>query len=174
MTQPLRAACAVLVVALSGQAHCADGPQSLERIPLAIGSDFQYQPVRANFPEQRAPEVKIIGPFEPLAPATPEAAPPPRSRGLFAGNYATCLLDKLPGVVNDVAAAAGANYCKQRHPSGLEGTKQGSGRGFLGYDSGAECTMKKGSATSSGYAGRLISAACNRLYDQPDQRAAKP
>lgn len=34
--------------------------QGLERIPLAIDSDFQYQPVRAKFPDETPPEIKLV------------------------------------------------------------------------------------------------------------------
>lgn len=57
--------------------------QGLERIPLAVDSDFQYQPVRANFPEPKvADQIKIVG-FEadaPLMAPDPEA-PAKRSMG---------------------------------------------------------------------------------------------
>ena len=42
--------------------------QGMERIPLAVDSDFKYQPVRANFPEQSQPEIRLVG-FEPLSEA---------------------------------------------------------------------------------------------------------
>lgn len=38
----------------------------------------------------------------------------------FAANFATCLLDKLPGTANDVAAQAVYQVCLAEHPGGIE------------------------------------------------------
>ena len=59
-----------------------------------------------------------------------------------ASNYATCLLDKLPGLENDQAAMAALQLCKADFPDGLAAVPLGSGRGLLGYDSGAECALE--------------------------------
>lgn len=85
----------------------------------------------------------------------------------FAANYATCLLDALPGTQNDVAAHAAMQVCQSKHPGGLEAVQQGSGRGIFGYNSGAECTAKKAGDTRSQRAAYIIGAACRRLYDEP-------
>lgn len=99
----------------------------------------------------------------------------------LAGNYATCLLDNLPGVANDSASVAAIRLCIGKYPGGFTGVKKGSGRGLFSFDSGAECALKKGGSTSSQHAGRMIAAACNTLYDLPELRpeqfersAAKP
>lgn len=84
----------------------------------------------------------------------------------FAANYATCILDKMPGVANDVAARAVYQVCKKEHPGSLNAVVQGSGRGFFGYSSGAECTAKKASDTHSQQAAYMIGAACRKLYDE--------
>ena len=83
----------------------------------------------------------------------------------FADNYATCLLDKLEGVQNDQAARAAISLCRSTF-YGLETVEQGSGRGWLGYDSGDECTLDKASSTQSRTAGYQIRLACHRLYDR--------
>lgn len=83
-----------------------------------------------------------------------------------AGNFATCLLDKLPGVQNDVAAQAVYQVCVAQHPGAFAAVKQGSGRGWFSYSVGAECTMKKAGETRSNRAAGLIGAACRKLYDQ--------
>ena len=83
----------------------------------------------------------------------------------FAANYATCLLDALPGTQNDVAAHAAMQVCQSKHPGGLEAVQQGSGRGIFGYNSGAECTAKKAGDTRSQRAAYIIGAACQKLYD---------
>ena len=83
-----------------------------------------------------------------------------------AGNFATCLLDKLPGVQNDVAAQAVFQVCAAKHPGGFAGVTQGSGRGWFSYKSGPDCTMEKAGETRSLRAAGLIGAACRRLYDE--------
>lgn len=85
----------------------------------------------------------------------------------FAGNFATCLLDKLPGVQNDSTAMAINKLCLDKYPDGLTWIERGSGRGFLSYDSGAECAAKKGASTPSNAGGRMIFVACNVLYNKP-------
>lgn len=86
---------------------------------------------------------------------------------VFAANYATCILDTLPGTQNDVAAYAAMQVCQGKHPGGLDTVQQGSGRGFFGYDSGAECTAKKAGDTRSQRAAYIIGGACRKLYDEP-------
>ncbi len=84
----------------------------------------------------------------------------------MAANFATCLLDKLPGTQNDVAAQAIYQVCKSKH-GGLQAVAQGSGRGLFGYDSGAECTAKNAGDTRSNQAAHMIGVACRKLYDEP-------
>ena len=52
--------------------------QGLERIPLAVDSDFQAQPVRANFPEAPSQDFKLVA-FEP---DQMQAQPAPASLGV--------------------------------------------------------------------------------------------
>jgi hypothetical protein len=84
-----------------------------------------------------------------------------------AANYATCLLDGMPGVQNDAAAASIAQACGQHYPGGMKNVPQGSGRSFFGYESGAQCAAKLAKDTLSQNGGRLIRYACNVLYDLP-------
>ena len=84
-----------------------------------------------------------------------------------AANYATCLLDKLPGTHNEVAAHANMQVCLGKFPGGIEATPQGKGRGIFGFSSGAECTAKKAGDTRSNRAAVLIGVACRKLYDEP-------
>lgn len=81
----------------------------------------------------------------------------------FAANYATCILDKMPGVANDVAAQAVYNSCLEKYP---EDVKQGSGRGFFGYASSTECIADKARDTRSAKAAQFIGFACRKLYDE--------
>lgn len=83
----------------------------------------------------------------------------------FAANYAACVLDKMPGVANDVAAQAVYNSCLEKYP---EDVKQGSGRGFFGYASSTECIADKARDTRSAKAARFIGFACRKLYDEPN------
>ncbi|MDR0576958.1 MAG: hypothetical protein LBI87_05375 [Candidatus Accumulibacter sp.] len=85
-----------------------------------------------------------------------------------AGNFATCLLDKLPDVQNNIAAKAIIQICENEYPGGLSNIVRGSGRGWFGYDSGAKCAAKLAAKTQSEEAGRLIFIACNVLYNEPD------
>ena len=89
------------------------------------------------------------------------------SLDVFAGNYATCLLDKAPGLQNDAAAQAAINFCMKEYPSGVNSVARGSGRGWFSYKSGSECALKKAADTHSQLAGRAIFLACNLLYDEP-------
>jgi len=84
----------------------------------------------------------------------------------LAANMATCLLDKLPGTQNDVAAQAVFQVCSGEHPGGIQAVPQGDGRGMLGFKSGPECTVKRASDTRSTRAAELIGMACRRLYDE--------
>jgi len=86
----------------------------------------------------------------------------------FAGNFATCLLDDLPGVQGDAAAVAIHKVCRDKYPGGLPSVEQGSGRGWFSYKSGAECMAKLGAKTPSPSAGSLMFYACNKLYNEPN------
>lgn len=85
----------------------------------------------------------------------------------WAANYATCILDKAPGVANDTAAQAVYQLCLTEHPGGLQAVPQGSGRGLFGFSSGAECTAKKAGGTRSNQAAAMVGVACRKLYDEP-------
>jgi len=86
----------------------------------------------------------------------------------MAANYATCVLDKAPGLQNDTAAQAVYQVCIAENPGGIEAVPQGSGRGVLGFKSGAECTAKKAADTRSNQAAYMVGIACKRLYDEPN------
>lgn len=86
----------------------------------------------------------------------------------LAANFATCLLDKLPGTANDVVAQAVRQLCLSENPNGFLGAPQGSGRGMFGYKSGAACTVKKAGDTRSNQAAHLIGIACRKLYDESE------
>lgn len=85
---------------------------------------------------------------------------------VMAGNFAECLLDKLPGVQNDATAYAAAQLCTSKYPERYDSIEQGSGRGLFSYESGAECALDKGADTLSSSAAGQIRVACNRLYNK--------
>lgn len=84
----------------------------------------------------------------------------------IAGNFATCILDRMPGTQNDTVAYAIMRICKEKYPGGLDSVIGGGGRGWLGFESGAECSAKKAAKTPNQRAAFIISAACRRLYDK--------
>ena len=90
------------------------------------------------------------------------------SPAAFAANFATCILDKMPGTQNDIAAHGTMQVCLSKNPGGIEAVAQGSGRGVFGFDSGAECTAKKAGDTRSQRAAVLIGIACRKLYDESE------
>lgn len=92
----------------------------------------------------------------------------------ISGNYATCLLKNLPGLQNDSAAVAANTLCLNEFPDGMKSVEWGSGRGFFGYKSGAECAVKKAGETRSRLAGQWILVACRKLYDEPWTDIARP
>lgn len=89
-----------------------------------------------------------------------------------AGNYATCLLDKLPGVENHGASVSAVRVCQNKYPGGLAGVEQGAGRGlFAAYESGDECTYDKAKNTRYTGAVRVMAEACMKLYNKPQPSA---
>lgn len=82
----------------------------------------------------------------------------------FSADYATCLLDKLPGVKNAPAHAAALNLCAQQHPDKFFEVRRGSGRGLLGPKSPEQCTLDKARDTSWQPAAGMIMRACGCLY----------
>lgn len=85
----------------------------------------------------------------------------------FSENYATCLIDGLPGTSNHAAHEAIVQTCLQKHPSGFSRIKIGEGRGWFGFKSGAECTIKKAKDTTFPTSAGMIGMACRCLYNQP-------
>ena len=84
-----------------------------------------------------------------------------------ASNIAECILDRMPKVQNGPATYAVFQTCHDKFPYGYAEIEKGSGRGWFGFESGAECAAKKSSDTPSPQAASAIRAACNCLYDRP-------
>lgn len=66
----------------------------------------------------------------------------------LAADYATCLLDNLPGVKNGPAHAAALNLCGSKYPDRFFEVRRGSGRGLLGPKSPEQCTLDKARDTA--------------------------
>lgn len=84
----------------------------------------------------------------------------------LAADYATCLLDNLPGVKNGPAHAAALNLCGSKYPDRFFDVRRGSGRGLLGPKSPEQCTLDKARDTSWQPAAGMIMRACGCLYTQ--------
>lgn len=96
-----------------------------------------------------------------------------------AGNYAECLLEKLPGASNQVVTTATVRICSKKYPAMFQGVKYGTGLSIFGfgYSNPDECTADKAKDTQSHSAAALIRSACMRLYtkEEPiDLSTAKP
>lgn len=96
-----------------------------------------------------------------------------------AGNYAECLLDKLPGTSSSIATVASINACAKKYPDRLDGVKYGAGLSLFGfgYSSPDECAADKAKNTPNNQAAAQIMQACIRLYtkEKPvDLSTAKP
>lgn len=85
----------------------------------------------------------------------------------MAGNFATCLLDKMPGSVNGATHAAIMRTCLGEFPGGFTGVVRGSGRGIFGFKDENACVIKKAKDTTFQSSAGAISAACHCLYKQP-------
>lgn len=86
---------------------------------------------------------------------------------VFAGNFAECLLDNLPGVRNGPAIGAALKLCSEKYPSKWNGVQQGSGRGLLArFDSGSECTLEVGRDITVQQGAFLVAKSCKLLYDE--------
>lgn len=84
-----------------------------------------------------------------------------------AGNYAECLLEKMPDVKSDAMRYAVMRTCATEFSGRLSSVERGAGRGLFGFKSGDACVLKK--AANIGYqpAASAIAVACRCLYDEP-------
>lgn len=84
-----------------------------------------------------------------------------------AGNYATCLLDRLPGVKAPQVAVAAVRSCQDAYPAGPQGVEWGAGKGlFARYKSPDDCLADKARDTALPVAVSHIRNACNWLYGE--------
>lgn len=89
------------------------------------------------------------------------------SGNAIAGNFAECILDKMPGSTNGATHAAVFRACTQEHPGNYEAIEKGSGRGLFGFKDQNACTIKKARDTPFPYSAGAISIACGCLYSEP-------
>lgn len=85
----------------------------------------------------------------------------------WAGNFATCILDKLPGAANQPTHGAVFQVCTKEYPTRYIEVEKGSGRGLFGFKDGASCIMKKARETPFELSAMQIGFACRCLYDAP-------
>lgn len=88
-----------------------------------------------------------------------------------AANFADCILEKMPGSMNQATTTAVHVTCTKKHPEQFFQIKKGSGRGLFGLVGFADpesCTIKKSRETSHVIAAYRIAAACRCLYGEPE------
>ena len=78
--------------------------------------------------------------------------------------YPGCLIDKLSSAQNDAVARQAAGLCLKEFPLGYN-RNWPQKEGWLHYNSGAECTIKKAKDTVSPVAADAIQVACYKLYE---------
>ena len=89
------------------------------------------------------------------------------STAAHAGNFAECILDRMPGTANQPAAMAVFRSCGSENPGQYEAIEQGSGLGFFGFKDQDACIIKKSKDTTQSNAAFMISRACRCLYQAP-------
>lgn len=85
----------------------------------------------------------------------------------FAGNYAECIIDDMPGISNVSAMLIVRDACERKYPSRFANIDRGSARGLFGYKSAQSCILKKSASTPHNGVASNISAACWCLYGKP-------
>lgn len=89
--------------------------------------------------------------------------------------FAQCVIDNVPAARNDVAAYAAATQCADQYGgyNSAEAKRyvKGQATGFMTPKSRAECVTKHASNTTSEMAAKLVSGACNCLFQSPAEGA---
>jgi len=83
-----------------------------------------------------------------------------------AGNYAECILDKMPGSENEAFTTSVISTCTQANPGIFYNISKGEGRGLFGFGDGNSCIQKKTKETRNQRAAFVIANACRCLYDK--------
>lgn len=77
-------------------------------------------------------------------------------------NYHECILDKMPGVENDIAARQISKVCSSKCTDNSEKNK--TRFGFSGKMTASKCAVKYSRKTRSEIGARIITRACYSLY----------
>jgi len=85
----------------------------------------------------------------------------------YASDYASCILDRMPGSANNAITIAVTQTCARENPGAYYQVERGSGLGFFGYNDAQACILKKAKDTTEQRAAMLIAVACRCLYDTP-------
>ena len=85
----------------------------------------------------------------------------------YAGNYADCSLDKMPGSETDAVIGAVLRTCSNENPGLMYSIKKGDGLGIFSFDDSNSCVLKKARKTNNQRAASLITYSCRCLYDEP-------
>ena len=85
-----------------------------------------------------------------------------------AGNYAECILDKMPGTANASAAFAVARSCANEYQGQYGTVERGSRLGLFGFKDPEACIIKKSRDTAQPNAALMIAAACRCIYAEPE------
>jgi len=81
--------------------------------------------------------------------------------GIFGtSNQSECMLDKLPGTENNIAARVIIRYCRDNYSDQFVKEKSP----FFGVKTEAECIIEYSKETSSRIAANWIRGACQKLY----------
>lgn len=89
------------------------------------------------------------------------------SSASWGGDFASCILDKMPEVKNGPTFAAVQRACAEEYPDRLFGIKRGAGLGLFGPKNADACIIKHAANTTFQPAAASIGAACNCLYSTP-------
>lgn len=79
-------------------------------------------------------------------------------------NFAECILEKMPGSVNDAVTNAAHSTCAADYPARFFDIEQGSGLGIFDHSDANACVLKSAKNTPSNRASYQIAAACRCLY----------
>lgn len=83
-----------------------------------------------------------------------------------AGNFAECILDKMPGSENEAFTTSVISTCTQENPGTFYNIGKGEGRGLFGFGDGNSCIQKKTKETRNQRAAFVIANACRCLHDK--------
>lgn len=93
------------------------------------------------------------------------AMPRPVVAGLFSpSDFGDCILDRMPGTANDIAAGQIYAACVEKFPRAADDIKKETGT-FAKYKNGRECVIANAKNTSSPIAAKVITSVCFAKYE---------